>query len=360
MSAVELLWADDAAHFRRWESLVDSAPSPDVYYRPGYVLAHQVAGHGRAAAILVEAAGGRALLPVLLRPLSDLPFAPGTDARDAITPYGYGGLLPLSAPRLPPDALADLLEAVKTWCRGQRIVSLMLRLHPLFQQQEWFEPLAGDDLLLVRFGPTTGLDLAAWTERDMSKGRRSDLSTARKALRVTLTTGAAPASPEADLRRFRTVYEERMERLGAGSFYHFPGEYYAVLAEQLAGRLAVALAWLGEQPVGGALFLADAAFAHYHLSGTTAAGRDLKATTLLIRHGIEWARERGCRRLHLGGGARGDDPLFAFKKSFGGELYQYAFAGVRCDPQAYAELAAARQAHSSAPLRADFFPSYRS
>ena len=146
--------------------------------------------------------------------------------------------------------------------------------------------------------------------------------------------------------------------IGAGEFYLFPQEYYRVLRDGLGERLGVALALHDGEPVGGALFLADRRFAHYHLSGTTDAGRELKAGTLLVHGGAEWARAQGCELLHLGGGTSGADSLFAFKKSFGGETFTYAFATLIADQERYDALVA-RRSEESEPARPEFFPAYR-
>lgn len=149
-----------------------------------------------------------------------------------------------------------------------------------------------------------------------------------------------------------------MDRVNASAFYHFSPEYYAALADGVGEGIAVALSWQGQEAVGGAIFFADARCAHYHLSGTNDAGRAMKATTLLIREGIDWARGRGCERLHLGGGASGSDSLFEFKKGFGGEVYEYSFAGLVTDRPRYDRLLEARRA-TGQPLRPSFFPAYR-
>src|SRR5262244_1233286 len=81
---------------RVWKSLLGEAEIEDVYYRPGYVRAHEKAGHGRMVAVVVSIDESRFLLPLLLRPLSELTFAGCSTAYDAVTPYGYGGLVRVS------------------------------------------------------------------------------------------------------------------------------------------------------------------------------------------------------------------------------------------------------------------------
>lgn len=326
----------------RWDELVGASPTPDVYYRPGYCAAYEAAGHGRAVAVVTEGA----LFPLLLRPL---PF--GEDGFDAATPYGYGGVLLTG-----PGPRADLRQ-LRDWCVANGVVSCLLRLHPLLGGSEQLSESDGSGVEVRDHGPTTAVDprrIEPETRRleGMSKGRKADLTIARRELTVGWNEG------EDALEEFRRVYDGTMGRLGAGEFYVFPPDYYQALAEGLGERLAVALARREDEVVGGALFLADARFAHYHLSGTTEVGRELKAGTLLVHAGVVWAAERGCELLHLGGGTSGADTLFAFKKSFGGETYTYSFATLVADRERYGALVA-RRSEEPEPLRPGFFPAYR-
>ncbi len=326
----------------RWDGLVGDAPTPDVYFRPGYCRAYEVAGDGRAVAVRTETA----LFPLLLRELPD-----GEDGFDAVTPYGYGGLLPLAGGA---DLLADVRQ-LRDWCVANDVVTCLLRLHPLLGALGHLSELDGVEVRT--HGPTTAVDLSRVEDGDltgMSKGRKTDLTVARRELEISWD------GSEEGLERFRAVYDETMRRIGAEEEYLFPPEHYRALAEGLADGLGVALALRGDEVVGGSLFLADdrGPFAHYHLSGTTDAGRELKAGTFLVHAGALWAAGRGAQRLHLGGGTGGADSLYAFKRSFGGEELTYEFATLVADPERYESLVARRSKAPEAP-RPDFFPAYR-
>jgi hypothetical protein len=358
------LSAEDTGDTRLWESFVDSAAVPDVYYRPGYVRAYQAIGHGTAVAVLIETRTVRALFPLLLRPLNNLSFTPDEPGFDAATPYGYGGLLLLDdVTAVTADQGLELLRALRDWCCDAQVISAHVRLHPLLKQEDWFEGALGQDFHLHRTGPTTALDVDRWQAETASlatlnKGRRSDLNFARRQLRLTWTSDGR--LPSEDLQIFRGLYELRMNELGAGDYYHFPPEYYESLARGLGLRLDVALAWLGDAPVGAALFMVDRAMAHYHLSATNDLGRTNKATTLIINAAAGRARSQGCDRLHLGGGAHGEDNLFAFKRSFGGSTYRYSYLSLICDPRRYHKLAQRRVAAPNLPApRTNYFPGYR-
>ena len=326
----------------RWDRLVDGAPTPDVYFRPGYCRAYETSGEGAALAVRAESA----LFPLLRR---GLPF--GEEGFDAVTPFGHGGILPLAANV---DLRTDLRQ-LRDWCVANGVVSCVLRLHPLLGASEHLSEVDGVEVKV--HGPTSAVDLARVEDgrlAGMSKGRKADLNVARRELELSWERG-----PEA-LDAFRTAYEETMQRLDAGDRYFFPAEYYGALADGLGEGLGIALARRDGDVVGGSLFLADPVgpFAHYHLSGTTDAGRELKAGTLLVHEGAVWAARRGCQVLHLGGGTGGADSVYAFKRSFGGEERTYTIATVVADESRY-EALVARRAEDPEPPRADFFPAYR-
>ncbi len=357
-ASVRLLYESEDREL--WDRLVDSSLFPDVYYRPGYAKAHEAAGHGTVAALVVDVGVGRALLPVHLRPISEL----DPDASDGMTPYGYGGLLLADGLKELNASQARLLvDHIRSWGRNAGLISLLVRLHPMLKQAEWLDAAVDDTCRLHRSRLTVALRTCDWSEpmqciSTLGKGRRSDLGAARRELNVTWMSQRMKR--DEDFRIFYDLYEARMGQMNAQSFYHFPKAYYSVLAEELKGQLDIAIAWLGQRPVGASLFMRDEQFGHYHLSATDELGRAHKASTLLINEAVNWARERGCEYLHLGGGADGEDGLFEFKKSFGGEIFQYSFMTLIPDPERYQSLLQQRLADSRLPpLRPDFFPQYR-
>ena len=89
-----VLYGQNPEDIATWDDLVDRAPIPDVYYRPAYLRAYALTGHGRPVAVVVRSGSTEALFPLLIRKLD----IDGQVVRDAITPYGYGGLLRLSGP----------------------------------------------------------------------------------------------------------------------------------------------------------------------------------------------------------------------------------------------------------------------
>ena len=361
ISQLSVLTAGDFHDLSDWNELVDMAPVSDVYYRPGYARANEAAGHGKAIALVLASNHVRVLVPLLLRPLSDLPFAQDEPGFDAVTPYGYGGLLPLSEI----DPLAEtnvdaLLDTLRQWCRDSGVVSCHIRLHPLLEQDQWLgaSRFQNQTASLCFRALTTGIDLTRWDTSGqriagMSDSLRGKLNRARRRLHILVSESGTPMAEA--LRLFRQIYEYRISQLNAGPFYYFPKGYYTCLTE--GTKLAVALAWLDDELVGGGLYLADRQFAHYHLGGTNENGFKFHSSTLLTNAGAQWARERGCRVLHLGGGS---DGLWRYKKSYGGPLYRFYTLDVIADQSRYRNLLDRRAiATALPPPRQGFFPQYR-
>jgi len=349
-----------------WNELVDQAPMPDVYYRPGYARTIEAAGHGKAIALLINGPNTQVLMPLLLRPLSDLPFAAGETGFDAITPYGYGGLLPLSEIQRPSATeVHAILDALRQWCLETGVASCLIRLHPFLFQDHWVGPEEGcsQGRVLSCRAVTFAVDLTRWDREHqriagMRTDRRSSLNRARCCLEVTWSE--RDVSLAESLSVFRDIYEQRMAQLNANSYYLFPTRYYLSVVANLTDHLGVALAWRDGRPVAASLFLAERQFANYHLSGSTDEGRRSGAPTLLINAGAEWASERGCRLLHLGGAANDAHGLYNFKSSFGGPTYHYYTLDVIADEPKYQWLTEERTKFQLLPLMRDgFFPRYR-
>jgi len=360
LSRAAFVCESDAA----WNSLVDNSECQDIYYRPGYVRAYETAGSDRAVAVTVAAGGSTFLVPLIIRPLRQISFGHEMDGYDAITPYGYGGLLHVDRPlENSQDTIQEFCDSLRGWCLENGVVSILLRLHPLLQQEEWFHR-SQSGVILAPYGRTVALDLHDWNENKdrlsgLSRGRRADLNRAHRHLRLTW----ASESPEhigEHLLHFQKIYEERMKELEANKSYFFPPEYYFSLASGLGRDFDVSLAWSGDELVAGIIYMAGPQFAHAHLTGANETGRLYGASTMLINEGARWARRRGCRWLHLGGGKSGEDALFEFKKTFGGSLFQYSSVWIIADPMRYERLVSIRRAQQGLPEpRANFFPEYR-
>ncbi len=299
----------------------------DVYYHPAYLRSVAV---GAEIVILVR---DDLVLPLVVKPI------PGSDLRDAESPYGYAA--PLARGTVDWEGVrADLAAA--------GIVNAFLRSHPL---QPWI------DLPEVFSGATAVIPLAEGRAAAFTGGRcathRSQVNRAR-GLGFVTSTEVAPM----DLAAFRALYERTMARLGATAFYHFPDASWTALTG-LGEHLALITV---RDAVGAihnqALFLRGPQFAHYHLSARTDEAHNA-AGNLLFEAAADWACAHGCTALHLGGGTTGkaDDGLLQYKKRIGRQDATFHAAGLICRPADHAALIAAWQARTGGAPR--WFQAYR-
>jgi hypothetical protein len=343
-TTLEVLAPANPGDAERWNAMVSNAAVPDVYYLPAYARASSEIERSEPVALVGGPDSCRFLAPLLVRRMSAEVNGSGIEWTDACSPYGYGGLLPLS--RSQPEDSHDLgcfLDALHDWCSIRDVVCCVLRLHPLMMQEDWFTTEEqGQKFLRLRLrGSTTAIDIENWDgARDrpfgMRRDRRSDLNIARRALRVTWTTGEDP-DVQLSLDRFSALYEWAMESHHADNFYRFPASYFSRLAS-LGNHLGIALAWLDNQLAGASLFLAGRDYAHYHLACRNEIGMKNRAATLLVAEGAKWARTQGCKLLHLGGGLNPGDSLEDFKCSFGGQLYRYAYLVIIANPERFEQI----------------------
>jgi Acetyltransferase (GNAT) domain len=152
------------------------------------------------------------------------------------------------------------------------------------------------------------------TAERVTKRQGADLNRTRRTLRATWK-GGEDHDIEASLDPFFLIYSQALDLLDADDFYRFPRSYFSHLAA-LGHHLGIAFVWLGDELVGGNLFLSGPNYAHRHLADANETGRKYGASTLLLVEGSQWARERGCELLHLGGGMSPGDRLEDFKRSF--------------------------------------------
>lgn len=294
---------------------------PDVYFGVGYGKAGEAAGNGEW--LSVERYDGAWRMPVHLRT--------GDGWTDAVSPYGYSGVF--ASPELSETDNARAWQEAMEELREHQVLSLFLRQSPLFPVP--FTTPPGE--VLIDDHHTVLVDVrevdSAWAALE---GRCR--TSVRKARATGLTVRIEPAQRN-DVEAgsdFRRLYEATMVRNQASHNYFFSDAYYEHLLIAPQGGLHLAsVTDASGGIVGAALLMCHAGLVHYHLSGSDPLAARAGATNLLLWEAIEWACGRGAYSLHLGGGLENGDPLFKFKRSFGGALLSYKTFGVVVDPVGY-------------------------
>jgi hypothetical protein len=290
----------------------------------------------------IEAEDGEPLLaPLIVREI------PGAEARDAISPYGYPGLvvspgrgrgLDRYAAQTSTASLAAVDPDAVDWS-ATGLVSTFLR-HTLGPA-----PLAGAAKRnIVQIADPALPAKSRGSDRNrVNKNRRSGYE-------VEIVAG--PDSSAAQRSGFRAAYEQTMRRTGAAERYFFAPAYFDRVLESNAAWLTLAHTPGGDSVAAASLVVRSDGFLHYYLSGSADAQLRDSPMKNVVAGLVELSTERGLP-LNLGGGISRGDALEEFKRGFANREQPWHTSEIICDRQAYDRLSGSRPSTG-------FFPAYRS
>jgi serine/alanine adding enzyme len=327
---------------------LDDADCPDVYFTAGYGTAAASTKHGRWEALHYE---DRFLVPYVVTEVDD-------GHLDAASPYGYSGIH--VAPGSTEHDIATFWRLVQDHWRDTGLVAMFFRFSPFAPAV----PLEG--VRLRHSGDTITVPLDGDIDALWSGMEGRSRTAIRKARTLGYEAAIRPARP-ADVHSgspFRTLYEQTMSRVGSLAGYVFGDAYYAKLLDGLGPCLLVTeVRDPGGTVCATALMMRHFDRVHYHLAGSAPEGTRHGANNLLLWTVIEWATRTGARLLHLGGGVRGEDSLFKFKRSFGGHRTEFWTGSTIVDEREYLSLVERRAVACGQSvdelLDTGYFPAYR-
>ena len=277
--------------------------------------------------------GTELLAPLIVREI------PGTEERDAISPYGYPGFAASWALRGSMDHLSArdaIAPAALDWS-ATGLVSVFVR-HALGEP-----PLAGAaERNVVQIADPSLPPKRRGSDRNrINRNRRAGYAT-----RIV----PGPETTAEERAGFLAAYEQTMRRAAAAERYFFAASYFDRLLESRRAWLALAEAPDGEIAAASVAVRSDG-FLHYYLSGSADAHLRDSPMKNLVDDLAAFAAEHDLP-LNLGGGISRGDPLEEFKRGFANREQPWHTSEIVCDPATYQRLSAGRDATS-------FFPAYR-
>lgn len=281
----------------------------------------------------IEADGAELAAPLIVRDI------PGADLRDAISPYGYPGIVAASdfVRPIAPTKSAAAIDPDAVGFSATGLVSLFIR-HTLADP-----PLAGAaERNVVQIADP------ALPRKSRSSDRNRINRNQRDGYEVELLPG--PETTADHRAGFLAAYEQTMRRAGAAERYFFGAAYFDRILESERAWLALAHAPGGGVAAASIAVRSDG-FLHYYLSGS--ADDHLRDSPMknVVAALVELSAERGLP-LNLGGGLSPGDPLEEFKRGFANREQPWHSSEIVCDRAAYDRLSAGREPSG-------FFPAYR-
>lgn len=347
MNGIDFIRPDDPA----WDALLEQVPDHDFYHLPGYHAMAEARGEGQAVLCAYAEGGYTAALPLLLRPVAEVPTLEACAALDATSVYGYPG--PIVSQPLPPPVAAGFQRALDHALRERNVVAVFSRLHPLLPQAGCLQGLGR----LEQLGPTVSIDLRPPLEEQWASYRRNHKHGINKLRRQGVECCADRSF--AFLEDFIRIYHQTMARVDAPAYYFFDRGYFDALRHALGERLHLYVCRHAERVVCAGLFVHTGSIVQYHLGGTHDDDLKLAPMKLLFDTVRVDFKERGAQRFHLGGGLGAQrDSLFHFKSGFGRDEHEFVVWKWVLQEQAYDELCRLRSGEAG-PGPASFFPLYR-
>lgn len=286
----------------KWDKIVQSFSNYDVYYLSGYVKGFQAHGDGSPYLLYYESDELRAIY-VLMRRETAI-----SGIYDAITPYGYGGVLFDKVPTA--LEVRDFYREYTEAMLDLGIVCNFVRYHPVLANAEPMRTVS----TVIDLGQTITMDLSSeeliW-ENITSKHRNM----IRKAVKngVSIHHGRDISLMEDFLR----IYNATMDSDAADEYYYFDRAFYDSIHSDLLDNYEMFYAVCDEQIVAMSIMIFANNRLNYHLSGSRYEYRKVAPTNLILYEAAKWGCEQGMKTFHLGGGlGSAEDGLYKFKAGF--------------------------------------------
>lgn len=337
-------------HSPKWQGALRNL-GHDVYHLPEYFDISSKLEGGSPLAFLGMKKSSVLFVPFLVKKLPT-EFSGCVIGQDATSPYGYASPLLSECDR--PEEYGSLLTEMLLHFQSLGLVSVFLRLHPLFKY-----PL---DLLsqigtLVNHGQTVYIDLTNPEEGIISNFCKNHKRGINKLKRDGYTVVIDEWSY---YNKFIYLYRETMERVGATRFYFFGNDYFKQLKNSLQERLhLLTVLSKDKQVAAGGLFTGVNGIVQYHLGATSSSFLNAAPSKLMFLYAILWSKKNGFKKIHLGGGlGAGNDALFQFKRGFSNSLADFYTWRIIVDKTKY-NLLVNLHNRISDKKQYGFFPIYR-
>ncbi|MED1468856.1 GNAT family N-acetyltransferase [Bacillus salipaludis] len=344
----------DLTEKESWYEFLGRIENQDIYFTPEYFEIYERNGEGKARLFVYENGQGFVYYPFLIRGLRNLTIAKNVSKKygelyDITTPYGYGGPITNTKDESNKKQLfREFEDSFHSYCFRNNIITEFVRFHPLIRNDQDYKDI---ECTLNRH--TIYIDLSLDLEEIWSNYDNKNRNRLRKAKANEYFTMVHRHPSELD--NFIDLYYKTMDKKNAYDYYYFQRSFFENSVELLKDHLELIEVVMEDKVIMSCFFMHYGDFIHYHLLGSDEEYLNFSPNNSLIHYVVEWAKTKGKKALHLGGGYKGDsDTLYRFKKRFNkyGDLPFYIGKRIR-NEEIYYELV------KDLPVSENYFPLYR-
>jgi hypothetical protein len=343
-----------------WDAWIEST-THDVYHTAAYHRVAAATGEGTPQLLIWGDRDRFVAWPYLLQAIPGSSPLVGGPAHDVTSTYGYSGPLVRGCDAGDP-MLAEAWRAFTGVWREQHVVSVFTRFHPILANHRYFigdsQPFqtTGAGLGIVVTGETVSIDVSL-PESEVLAGYprkfRQEIAQSRR--------GGLSTSVDADWARldsFLDLYTETMHRNNARGAYFLGRDYFDKLIAELGSDLILFVGMVGDDVAAACLFMSHHGILHPHLAGTSTGYLPMSPLKVMWDDVRQWAKARGDRIIHLGGGRGGsNDSLFEFKARFSPRRHEFYTGRWILDRIRYQRLA--QETQELMEPGSGYFPPYR-
>jgi hypothetical protein len=338
----------------RWPQFL-SRTRHDFYHLPAYAALCAQHERGMPVAFYAEHKDAAFLLPLIVRPVANVPDASNHEY-DCVSPYGYP--TPLLIPPTDDELFfARALMAFRDAACRRGIVTAFIRLHPLIEVPRETLSKFGS---VVRHGETVIVDLSLPEHAIWSQFRRNH----KKGIVRLQELGFSICMDDWSLlEEFHAIYMQTVRRVRAHNYYWFSLRYLRELRASLGSCVHLCAVMSPQRSVSAAaLFVTCQEIVQLHLIATADVFLSISPVKLAIEAICRWAKQRHYPILHLGGGVGAkEDSVFYFKSGFSKARATFYTCRMVLDATKHDALIHSwRQARGpSTETSSEYFPPYR-
>ncbi len=334
--------------------------SHDIYHLPEYFSIEAERSKTIPEAVLIREGEKIFFAPYLLRRCSDI-FIDNSvmpEVFDAVSPYGYPGILLNEAALNNQQFIRESLEGLKEVLFSKNVCSVFFRLHPIINPE--FNKILPPEICKIH-GETVFINLEISEDEIWRETRPEHRNHINRCKRAGFSPKIVKLVDYID--EFIIIYNQTMNRVNAKSFFYFEREYFLNLSN-LNENIHLCLVNLNNQVACAGIFFEYSGIIQYHLGGTKENFLKQAPSKLMFDFVRFWAKQRGNKIFYLGGGVGASkDSLYNFKAGFSKSRNTFQSLRLIIDCDKYLRLVNIRAKFLNIQpeelLKSDFFPAYR-
>jgi hypothetical protein len=294
----------------------------DIYYTPEYYEIYEKNGDGKAMCFVFIDGNNKAMYPFLINVIDQTKLGLNETYYDIEGAYGYNGVISTSYDI---NFISSFFKSFHDFCDQSKIIVEFTRFHPLLKNHLFSKKNSYFKLNrnTVALDLTKDLDII-WS-KEYSSENRNMIRKGEKTLQVLIE------SSEESFLDFGNLYRENMRRINANEFYFFNDNYFKNFYKLFGDNIFLisSVDRLTNVKLSSVFIILYKDYAHYHLSARETLIKNNSSNNFALHYAIQFAKERGCKWFHFGGGnsLNSDDPLFRFKRNFSSQTFPFFISG---------------------------------